>query len=124
GAPRRGRRRRALRSRRPRTASRSLPPSARRRTRTAARRGRPAPSPDSAPRRSTPGSSRPRRSHFVLDPSGVLLERARLGGELDDLLLPVERVLPPDVHMVVGDLDQVVTGARLAAEALRGDGAG
>src|SRR4029077_1950901 len=65
-----------------------------------------------------------RRGHFALDSSGVFLEGPRLRRELDDPLLPVERVLAPDVHVVVGDLDQVVTGSRLAAQAMRGDRAG
>src|SRR3712207_1859274 len=34
--------------------------------------------------------------HLVLDPGRVLLELTRLRRELDDALLAVERVLPPD----------------------------
>src|SRR5947207_204086 len=95
-------------------ASPSRRPSPPRRSRTAAPPAHPAPSARSALRRSTPAPSSV-RGHLALDPRRVLLERARLGRELDDLLLPVERVLPPDVHVVVGDLDQVVTGTRPAA---------
>jgi hypothetical protein len=36
----------------------------------------------------------------------------------------VERVAPPDGDVRAGDLDDVVTGPRVAAEAERGDGAG
>ena len=62
--------------------------------------------------------------HLAFDPRGVLLEGAGVGRELDDPLLPVERVLPPHVYVRPRHLDQVVTGTRLAAEARRRDGAG
>src|SRR5207245_4198300 len=41
--------------------------------------------------------------------------------ELDDLLLAVERVLAPNVDVAAGELDHVVTGPCLAAQAQRGD---
>ena len=65
-----------------------------------------------------------RRRHLVLDPRGVLLVLERLEVELDDPLLPVERVAPPDGDVRAVDLDDVVTGARVASEAERRDGAG
>src|SRR5256885_9313992 len=55
------------------------------------------------------------------DLSRVLLELERVGCELDDLLLPVERVSAPHVDVRAGELDHVVTGARVAAEAKRRD---
>src|SRR5438309_543048 len=88
-------------------------PSRRPRGRTAARpalRARPA---RSAPRRSLQARASCPRGHLVLDPRRVLLERERLGRELDDPLFAVERVLAPDVDVVLGDLDHVVTGPRL-----------
>ena len=48
----------------------------------------------------------------------------RLGRELDDLLLAVERVLPPDVHVRPRHLDEVVAGPGIASETERRDGAG
>src|SRR5919197_4526621 len=62
--------------------------------------------------------------HLALDARRVLLELERVGRELDDLLLAVERVLAPDGDMAAGELDDVVTGSRVAAEAERRDGAG
>src|SRR5215208_6563579 len=69
-------------------------------------------------------SRRPHVPHFALDPRGVLLERPRLSRELDDLLLPVVRVTAPDVDVRFLDLDHVVTGSRVTAQAQRRDGAG
>src|SRR3954447_3726954 len=107
-----------------REASRCRPPARARPPRRAAPPARRAPRGRSARRRRwREPSSRPRRD-LVLDPRRVLLERPRLGRELDDPLLPVERVLAPDVDVALVDLDHVVTGARFAPEPHRGDRAG
>src|SRR5207237_3857169 len=50
------------------------------------------------------------------------LERA--DRELEDLRLAVERIPAPDVDMPARELDHVVTGPRLPAQAKRRDGAG
>ena len=78
---------------------------------------------DSAPRRRSRQPS-PVRRHLPFDPSGVLLVRLRLRRELDDALLAVEWVLPPDVHVRPGDLDDVVTGSSVPSQAGRGNRAG
>ena len=65
-----------------------------------------------------------RTRYLVLDPRGVLLVLERLEVELDDPLLAVERVAPPDGDVRAADLDHVVTGARLPPEPERRDGAG
>src|SRR5712691_6238089 len=61
--------------------------------------------------------------HLAFDPRRVLLELERVDPELDDLLLAVEGVLPPDGHVGSGVLDHVVTGPRVAAQPQRRDGA-
>src|SRR3954463_15510834 len=71
---------------------------------------------------STAGS--PLGRDLPLDAPRVLLVLAGLEVELDDPLLPVERVPPPDVDVGAGDVDDVVTGPRVASEAQRRDGAG
>src|SRR5579862_3903035 len=118
--PRRASRRAARRSRRRRAASPSHRREAPRRRRTATRRARRARPARSARRRSVRAHAS-RRAHLVLDPGRVLLVRLRLGRELDDPLLFVERVLPPDVDMRPLDLDDVVTRASVAAESRRRD---
>src|SRR5581483_4137439 len=95
----------------------------RRRTRTAARRGRREPRRDSARRRRSPGLS-PRGRHLALDTRGVLLVRLRVRGELDDLLLTVERVLAPHVDVGSVDLDEVVAGTPVAPQTRGRDRAG
>src|SRR4029079_12050658 len=44
--------------------------------------------------------------------------------DLDDRLVPLLRFLPQDVDVAPGDLDDVVTGPRVAAQPQRRDGAG
>src|SRR6185437_17110359 len=61
---------------------------------------------------------------LALDPARVLLVLAGHDVELDDPFLPVERIAPPDRDVAAGHLDDVVTGARVAAQAQGGDGAG
>src|SRR6266487_1214350 len=61
---------------------------------------------------------------LALDARRVLLVGERVQRELDDLLLPVERVPPPDVDVRAGDLEHVVAGPRVAPQAKRRDGAG
>src|SRR5215212_7283649 len=72
----------------------------------------------------TCGSHSSLRRHLALDPAGVLLVLERVEVELDDPFLPVEGVPPPDGDVRAGDLDDVVTGPRVAAQAQRRDGAG
>ena len=66
-------------------------------------------------------ASHGRRRHLPLDAARVLLVLVRVDGELDDPLLPVKRVTAPDVDVRAVDLDHVVTGARVPAQAQRGD---
>src|SRR5262245_13420407 len=58
----------------------------------------------------------PLRNHLALDPPGVLLVLERRQVELDDALLPVERVPTPDRDVRAGHLDHVVTGSRRTPE--------
>ena len=97
--PRRARRPAERRSRRHPAASPSRRRAARRRRRTAAPRAHRARPARSARRRSGRARAGSRRAHLVLDPRRVLLVRLRVGRELDDLLLPVERVATPDVDV-------------------------
>ena len=60
-----------------------------------------------------------RECHLGLDPAGVLLVLEGVGRELDDPLLAVERVPPPDIDMAAGDLDHVVTGPRVSPQPQR-----
>ena len=48
----------------------------------------------------------------------------RLGREADDQVAPVVRILAPDLDLRAFDVDDVVTGPRVAAQAKRRDGAG
>src|SRR6185437_1809053 len=96
-------------SRRSPVASPSSRRATRRRRGTAAppaHRARPA---HSARRRSGRSPARSCRAHLVLDPRRVFLVRLRVGRELDDPLLLVERIAAPDVHVRPVDLDDVVT---------------
>src|SRR5581483_10339558 len=95
-------------------ASRRPRAGARRRPRTGAPRSRPARPARSAPRRSAPALARrgPARREgslpprdLALDPARVLLVLVGRRVELDDPLLPVEGVAPPDVDVRAGDLD-------------------
>src|SRR5438552_2014788 len=65
-------------------------------------------------------TSGPRRD-FALDPARLLLELERVERELEDPVAAVERVLPPDLDGRAVELDDVVTGARVAAEPQAGD---
>src|SRR5439155_1651865 len=81
----------------------------RRRTRTAARQARRARRPGSALRRRSRSPS-PVARHLPLDPRRVLLVGLRLRRQLNDALLAVKWVLPPDVDVGADHLDDVVTG--------------
>src|SRR5204862_5092330 len=100
-----------------------LPRAARPRTRRAAPPARRARRPGNAPRplRLLPS---PSARHLALDPRRVLLVRLRLGRELDDALLAVERVAAPDVDVRPLDLDDVVAGPAVTSQARGRDGAG
>ena len=97
-SPPRARPRAGRRSPRRRAASRCRRRAPQRRSRTATPRAHRGPPARSAPRRSRRSPSRARR-HLGLDPAGVLLVLERVGRELDDPLLPVERMAAPDVDV-------------------------
>src|SRR5262245_11286140 len=66
----------------------------------------------------------PLGNHLALDPPGVLLVLERRQVELDDALLPVERVPAPDRDVRAGHLDHVVTRPRGTPETQTGHRAG
>src|SRR5207249_10774452 len=91
-----------------------------RRTRTEARRSRRARRADSARRRSPRAPASSPGGHLSFDASRVLLELERVGRELDDPLLSMERIFSPHVDVSAGEFDHVVTGSSVSTKAQRG----